>query len=204
MASPPSEYPVPEITSAKIVVAGGFGAGKTTLVSSVSEIPPVNTEAWMTQASEQIDPVMEGSDKSTTTVAMDFGRITIEQDLILYLFGTPGQPRFWFLWDDICRGAIGALVLVDTRNLEAAFPAINYFEYDSDVPFVVGVNMFDGRLWHDLDAVREALALAPQIPLITLDARNRQSSASALVEVVDHTMRLQGGGEPSRQLRAGV
>ncbi|WP_163509626.1 GTP-binding protein [Fodinicola acaciae] len=190
MASPRSELPSDQAISAKIVVAGGFGVGKTTLVGSVSEIPPVNTEAWMTQASKRVDALDESSQKTTTTVAMDFGRITIDHDLILYLFGTPGQPRFWFLWDDLCRGAIGALVLVDTRNLEVSFPAVNYFENDSDLPFVVAVNLFDGKLWHDLDAVREALALKPDVPIITVDARQRRSSAQALMEVVTHTLNL--------------
>jgi signal recognition particle receptor subunit beta len=190
MASPRSELPSDQAISAKIVVAGGFGVGKTTLVGSVSEIPPVNTEAWMTQASQRVDALDANSQKTTTTVAMDFGRITIDRDLILYLFGTPGQPRFWFLWDDLCRGAIGALVLVDTRNLEVSFPAVNYFENDSDLPFVVAVNLFDGKLWHDLDAVREALALKPEVPMITVDARQRRSSAQALMEVVTHTLNL--------------
>ncbi|MGH4021962.1 MAG: GTP-binding protein, partial [Pseudonocardiaceae bacterium] len=151
--------------SAKIVVAGGFGVGKTTSVGSVSEIAPLNTEAWMTEAGEGVDPVDPGSGKTTTTVAMDFGRVTLHPDLVLYLFGTPGQARFWFLWDDLCRGALGAVVLVDTRRIQESFAAINYFENDSDVPFIVAVNMFDGQLAHDLDEVREALALAPEVPL---------------------------------------
>ena len=130
MASYSSPEP-PVLTSAKIVVAGGFGVGKTTFVGSISEIPPVNTEAWMTAASEAVDRLDPGIDKTTTTVAMDFGRRTIAEDLVLYLFGTPGQARFWPMWDDLCRGAVGALVLVDTRRLDVSFAAVNYFEQDS-------------------------------------------------------------------------
>src|SRR5246127_4414211 len=167
---------VPNVTSAKIVVAGGFGVGKTTLVSTVSEIPPVNTEAWMTQASKSVDPLHGSDEKTTTTVAMDFGRITLARDLILYLFGTPGQPRFWPMWDDLCRGASGAVVLVDTQRLDASFPAVNYFENDSDVPFIVAVNLFYGMQTHPLGQVRDALGIADSVPLVTVDARDRRSA----------------------------
>jgi hypothetical protein len=121
---------------------------------------------------------------------MDFGRITLFPDLVLYLFGTPGQARFWFMWDDLARGALGAIVLVDTRRLDESFAAVNYFENDSDIPFIVAVNLFGGRLWHDLDDVRDALALGPEIPLITVDARDRASTVDALRDLVVHTMSL--------------
>jgi signal recognition particle receptor subunit beta len=180
--------------SAKIVIAGGFGVGKTTFVGSVSEVDPINTEAWMTEASEGVDETPPNG-KTTTTVAMDFGRITLYQDLVLYLFGTPGQARFWFMWDDLARGALGAIVLVDTRRLDQSCPAINYFENDSDIPFIVAVNLFDGELWHNLDEVQEALALNPETPLVTCDARDPASTVRTLRELVLYTMSLTGEPE---------
>ncbi|MGH3762620.1 GTP-binding protein [Actinophytocola sp.] len=174
--------------SAKIVIAGGFGVGKTTMVNSASEVAPLNTEAWMTEASEGIDDLPPEGRKSTTTVAMDFGRITLHSDLLLYLFGTPGQSRFWFLWDDLSRGALGAVVLVDTNRIDQSFAAVNYFEHDSVLPFIVAINRFEGKYAHDLDEVRDALRLADDIPLIECDARDRASSLGVLQRVVTHSL----------------
>jgi hypothetical protein len=174
-------------SAVKIVIAGGFGVGKTTLVGSVSEVPPLRTEELITEASSGVDDLDGVAGKSTTTVALDFGRITVSPELILYLFGTPGQDRFWFMWDELARGALGAVVLADTRRLDSCFPAVDFFERRG-LPFVVGVNCFDDAYRYGTEEVRAALDLDPEVPLLLCDARQRDSAKQVLITLMHHVM----------------
>jgi signal recognition particle receptor subunit beta len=175
------------MASTKIVIAGRFGSGKTTFVGAVSEIMPLRTEAMVTDESLGVDALEATPDKRTTTVAMDFGRITLDEDLVLYLFGTPGQRRFWFMWDDLVRGAIGAIILVDCRRLADSFAAVDFFEH-RDLPFLIAVNEFDGAPRYPVAEVRKALALPDHIPVIAVDARNRRTATDALIAISEYAL----------------
>lgn len=182
MASAPTK-PISRVTAVKFVISGGFGVGKTTFIGSISEVKPLTTEAAMTTVSEGIDDTSKVSSKTTTTVAMDFGRITIDEALIVYLFGTPGQDRFGFMWDDIVEGALGGVILVDTRRIDDCFVAIDYFEA-REIPFVIGVNHFDGATEFLTEEVREALGLDASVPMAMCDARSKESVKGVLLELV--------------------
>jgi uncharacterized protein len=176
-------------TAIKILIAGGFGAGKTTLVGAVSETAPLRTEEILTDQGVGVDDVSGVEAKRTTTVAMDFGRITIRDEFVLYLFGTPGQERFWFMWDEVALGSLGAVVLADTRRLADCFPSVDYFERNG-TPFIVAVNCFEGAPSYDLDEVQLALNLGTRVPVMLCDARNKESCKNVLITLVQHAMKV--------------
>lgn len=180
----PLPEPAPAPMPVKMVIAGGFGVGKTTAVASVSDVPPLTTEAAITEVAAGVDDVSLTPNKTTTTVAMDFGSVMLDPTLKLYLFGTPGQDRFGFMWDDVTEGALGALVVVDSRRLEDCFPAVDYFEQRT-MPFAVAVNRFAGAVPHPLDAVREALDVEAEVPVIEFDARDAESVRDSLIIVLE-------------------
>jgi uncharacterized protein len=201
MASVHSDRPsaaTQPIMALKILIAGGFGVGKTTLVGAVSEIQPLRTEEYLTEASRSVDHTDGVEDKDTTTVAMDFGRITLNGQFAIYLFGTPGQDRFWFFWDDIAQGALGAVVLADTRRLQDCFPAVDYFE-SRDIPFIVAVNCFTGSRRYQVPEIFTALDLDPGTPVVLCDARDRESAKEVLIAMVEHAARVHAGAPVQRR-----